>query len=1220
MKIQRKLAGFSACALVLSSLTVPVAHAAKVDFDDINSHWAKSSIERWAGYEVVNGMGNNQFKPEDTMTRAQMAQILSKTLGLTATTTNNPFTDVKDTDWFKDAILKCNAAGIINGTSATTANPNAPISRQDAVTMMGRALGIEADGDSTTFDDNDSIGAWAAGFVNAMAKRGIVNGRSEGMFAPKGDIKRGEIATILDRAITTYVDTPNTEIIATGKGITLIAAPGVTVKGEAEDILVAPAATGTTILDSVKVSGVITMQAANGTLVLGDSTTVAKLTIPALATGAKITVEKDATVAAMISYADNVTVDGTGTITAMTVESGKGVTVAGTVKVGKITNNSQDSMKYGNNIIAGVGGTTPSTGGGGGSSGGHGGGSQRVETSNLTVAFAPNTPTGKVTVKQGTADVNGTDGVYAVSKDTDATINVAFDAEMSNVTYAVGNDTEKAKLTTTDDKTTAEIVVAKDKLASDVTVTVSAALKQDNGDQTDNSVYTITFDVNATALGIGVTPPEKPTDIKGTKAEIMAMTEPKLTVSGFTFQYWAFDGGTKFDFKEPNFIRAEKVAGTDNEWKLTLTAAWLRNATDTTQDCTVTFMNGETEVKKVSVKYGEKIKTEDKPTDPPASSGKKFDGWYLGDTKVGFEDWTVTADFTLTAKWIDVHGITVTAAEADATVAVMIDGKAATSADMASVEAGAKVQLTATPAAGKSVTLASNDATLTDVTSDATLDGGVKIYEFTMPSKNVTVTATAKDTTYTVNYQLVKGSDDTSSTVKITSTPAGDIGTDTTITQDGKLENVAANTKLTITMTPPTNPSGGNLDAAAYMLVVDLRNDKDLTVTKAPVKDMSGNTWTAEVTVKGNGSLVITVNTSKSVELAQSAFNTLVGDTTTATGVTSTVTNPVTVDNWTKLITAAHYYDMAQKYVDANTTDTTSKSAVEALKAAYEKVTELKITTNTSTFTISTSPLQYFTKLGKLDLSNPDNNGKAQGVGITELGGLEKLTELTELNISGNKNLATNVGSSGNAVVDISALAGMTKLTKLNISDTNVNNIGALASLTTITDLNMSGTNITDLGALANLTALQTLDVSGCSALSDVNSVQKLTNLKELDISDTAVNNFGWLLSGNTMALTNLTKLTAKNLTPVAGAINALRIAVTQVLSGQATTLSDFGKQLSIDLTDLTATNLTSKTANADGDEAHLEQIKQAYTGHTSSTFTVPDNLTFTSATPASEE
>ena len=376
MKIQRKLAGFSACALVLSSLTVPVAHAAEVDFKDIDSHWAKSSIERWAGYEVVNGMGNNQFKPEDTMTRAQMAQILSKTLGLTATTTTNPFSDVKDTDWFKDAILKCNAAGIMNGTSATTAKPDAPISRQDAVTMMSRALGIEADGDSTSFDDNGSIGSWAVGFVNAMAKRGIVNGRSEGMFAPTGDIKRGEIATILDRAITTYVNTPDTEVTASAKGITLIAASGVTVKGEAEDILVAPAAAGTTKLDGVKVSGAVTMQAANGTLVLGGATTAAKLNIPALATGAKITIEKDATVAAVSSSADNVAIDGNGTITAMTVETGKGVTVAGSVKVGKITNNSQDSMKHGNNVIAGVGGSKPSTGGGGSSSGGGGGGSQ----------------------------------------------------------------------------------------------------------------------------------------------------------------------------------------------------------------------------------------------------------------------------------------------------------------------------------------------------------------------------------------------------------------------------------------------------------------------------------------------------------------------------------------------------------------------------------------------------------------------------------------------------------------------------------------------------------------------------------------------------------------------------------------------------------------------------------------------------------------------------
>lgn len=190
------------CIILLSNITVSFA----TPFSDISGHWAEDAITKWSGYNVINGY-DGCFNPDGELTRAQMATILSNLLGLT-TKSENRYADVKESDWYCDAILKCTYAGIMSG-DGTNASPNAPITREAAMVMIARALDI---GDSytvkSTISDMADISDWARPKVYAMVNNGYVNGVGDNMIKPKDNISRAAIITILNNVIQKYITTP----------------------------------------------------------------------------------------------------------------------------------------------------------------------------------------------------------------------------------------------------------------------------------------------------------------------------------------------------------------------------------------------------------------------------------------------------------------------------------------------------------------------------------------------------------------------------------------------------------------------------------------------------------------------------------------------------------------------------------------------------------------------------------------------------------------------------------------------------------------------------------------------------------------------------------------------------------------------------------------------------------------------------------------------------
>ena len=257
-------------AMTVSLFTVGTG-AVEPTYGDTAGHWAESSIERWSAYGIIQG-SNGQFDPNGQLTCAQLATILAKLLKLPAAK-DAGFTDNTADAWYYDAINRCAAAGILNGNGDGTVTPEAPITRERAMVMLARALGIEPirKPDLTKYTDAAQVSAYAQGYVAALIEAGIVGGVTADELAPQANINRASTVTILDRAISTYADKAGATVKADGKGLVLVVADDVTVTGDVDKLLVPADNVDVTVSGSKNIDD-ITVTGDNSKVILNNST------------------------------------------------------------------------------------------------------------------------------------------------------------------------------------------------------------------------------------------------------------------------------------------------------------------------------------------------------------------------------------------------------------------------------------------------------------------------------------------------------------------------------------------------------------------------------------------------------------------------------------------------------------------------------------------------------------------------------------------------------------------------------------------------------------------------------------------------------------------------------------------------------------------------------------------------------------------------------------
>lgn len=174
-------------------------------FVDIQNHETKASIEALAQKGIINGMTEAEFSPDNTMTRAEFATIVTRALGLPAKG-SAAFSDVAETDWFYGYINTAHSYGIVNGVSETEFHPYGTITKEEAATMLARAAclcGMDTTMDTVAarntlaeFSDYVTISDWAFSSVAFCYYVNIFD-RSDMEVNPKTAVTRAEIAEML---------------------------------------------------------------------------------------------------------------------------------------------------------------------------------------------------------------------------------------------------------------------------------------------------------------------------------------------------------------------------------------------------------------------------------------------------------------------------------------------------------------------------------------------------------------------------------------------------------------------------------------------------------------------------------------------------------------------------------------------------------------------------------------------------------------------------------------------------------------------------------------------------------------------------------------------------------------------------------------------------------------------------------------------------------------
>lgn len=168
-----------------------------IKFTDTEGHWAIDSINKFVSSGIIEGYEDNTFRPDNNVTRAEFVKIVNKTFGFTEEGEVN-FTDIDKNSWYYQDLKKATKAGYISGYEDGTFKPNDSITREEVAEILKNLTNLKGDG-ILEFSDINSIGKWAIDAVDTVSDNGFMNGYEDGSFRPKNKLTRAEAVVILDR-------------------------------------------------------------------------------------------------------------------------------------------------------------------------------------------------------------------------------------------------------------------------------------------------------------------------------------------------------------------------------------------------------------------------------------------------------------------------------------------------------------------------------------------------------------------------------------------------------------------------------------------------------------------------------------------------------------------------------------------------------------------------------------------------------------------------------------------------------------------------------------------------------------------------------------------------------------------------------------------------------------------------------------------------------------
>ncbi len=255
------LAAVSCLSLAVSASAANTVNCKATDFRDYDrTAWYAEAVSAAVDNGLLYGKSANVLDPNGDMTRAEMAAIINRSFGCYKTADISQYKDVSKSKWYYKDVALAVQMGTYNGRSSSAMAPDAPISRQEAMTVVARALELDYDSYSKTdlsaFSDRSEISNWALPYVRAMVGADYIHGRGK-VLAPLDNITRAEFAQIFHNIIGTYI-TAKGSYDKDIKGSVLVRTADVELKDLTVDgdlIIGCGAADGKIVLDNVTVKG-----------------------------------------------------------------------------------------------------------------------------------------------------------------------------------------------------------------------------------------------------------------------------------------------------------------------------------------------------------------------------------------------------------------------------------------------------------------------------------------------------------------------------------------------------------------------------------------------------------------------------------------------------------------------------------------------------------------------------------------------------------------------------------------------------------------------------------------------------------------------------------------------------------------------------------------------------------------------------------------------------
>lgn len=305
MKFKRILALVLAVAACFSlAVTASAADVTASSFRDFDrSAWYAEAVSAAVENGLLYGRNSNVIDPNGNLTRAEMAAIINRAFGCYKTADISQYKDVAKNAWYYNDVALAVQMGTYNGRSGASMAPDAPITRQEAMTVVARALQLDLEryskADLSKFSDRGQISNWALPYVKAMVGADYIHGRTSGL-APQDTITRAEFAQIFYNIIGTYI-TEKGSYDKDYKGNVLIRTDDVVLKDLAVDgdlILGNGVADGKITLDNVTVTGrLIVWGGGTKTVYCNNGTNMPEIVVCRVDDAVKVYYDRESTLA-----------------------------------------------------------------------------------------------------------------------------------------------------------------------------------------------------------------------------------------------------------------------------------------------------------------------------------------------------------------------------------------------------------------------------------------------------------------------------------------------------------------------------------------------------------------------------------------------------------------------------------------------------------------------------------------------------------------------------------------------------------------------------------------------------------------------------------------------------------------------------------------------------------------------------------------------------------